>query len=227
MTDDLTLPQAFILLCLNDHTGKAEGTFFQPAVAGAALAELLLLGAIELSNDEPSRVIPLRHYKTLSTFLRLCDEEIGRAPKPLSLEQWVAKLTNIDGLITTVADELCHMGVLSKERSSVLGVFSRTVWPTVSPIMETDLKANMAKIMFEGGDADARDIALIALAKAAGILHFNFDLDKISAHGDRIDALTQVKPEPTRPVMQVVKTSIAAIVAASVSGEALPGTIIS
>ena len=76
---DITLPQAILLLSLNDETGKTEDGYYQPALAGAALAELLLRRTIEL-QDSPEAVMPLRHRETLGVFLSMCDQEIGGAP---------------------------------------------------------------------------------------------------------------------------------------------------
>ena len=225
MTDDLTLPQALLLLCLNDETGKSEGAFFQPAIAGAALAELLVLKTIELTDDTPPIVTPLRHGQALSTFLRLCDEEIGRAPKPLILEQWINRITNNQGLVATVADELCHMGILSKERSSVFGLFNRTIWPAVSAQVENALKARLAAIMFENETPSPREGALLALAGAAGVLPHNFDADLLAAHQSRIDALLDTNMESPSQLIQIIKTSKDVIVAASVSDASTAATI--
>ena len=226
MRDDLTLPQALLLLCLDNQTGVSEGIYFQPAIAGAALIELLLLGTIELSDDDPVNVMPLRHYHSLGASLRLCDEQIGRARRPLGLSQWVTQLAHFEGLISTLADELCHMGVLSKARSSVLGIFSRTVWPTVSPILETELKTRLARAMFGEAVPDDRDSALIALAKAVGVLHRNFDLARLTAHGAHIDALTRMDGAQAGPVMRIVQSTTDTLVAAASGGNPLSDTII-
>lgn len=86
---DITLPQAILLLSLNDETGKTEDGYYQPALAGAALAELFLRGTIEL-QETPEAVIPLRHSEPLGAFLAMCDKQIGSASKPQDLSFWIA-----------------------------------------------------------------------------------------------------------------------------------------
>src|SRR6056297_1241215 len=142
MRMDISLPQAILLLSLNDKTGKTEGGYYQPALAGAALADLLLRGALELQSD-PDSIVPLRHSETYGAFLDMCDAEIGAAPKPRELGYWISALANQKDFIATLADELCHLGALTRERTKIFGLFTRTVWPEASPALESQLKAEM------------------------------------------------------------------------------------
>ncbi|MEL6861138.1 MAG: GPP34 family phosphoprotein, partial [Pseudomonadota bacterium] len=163
---DLTLPQAILLLTLDDKTGKTEDGYYQPALAGAALAELFLKGTIELEEDD---VVPLRHTQHLGAFLQQCDAEIGGATKRHNLPHWISTLANQKDFIATLADELCHLGALSKDTTRVFGLFTRTIWPEASPVLEQSLKAEMKAAMFtETGEVDERLCLTIAFAKAVG-----------------------------------------------------------
>ena len=137
---EITLPQAILLLTLDDKTGKTEDGYYQPALAGAALAELFLKGTIELEAED---VVPLRHTQQLGAFLQQCDAEIGGATKRHSLSYWISALANQKDFIATLADELCHLGALSKDTTRVFGLFTRTIWPEASPVLEQRLKAEM------------------------------------------------------------------------------------
>ncbi|MEL7541053.1 MAG: GPP34 family phosphoprotein [Pseudomonadota bacterium] len=187
---DITLPQAILLLSLNDETGKTEDGYYQPALAGAALAELILSGAIEL-QETPQAVIPLRHNAPLGAFLSMCDKAIGSAPKPSDLNTWIAQLANQKDFIATLADELCHIGALSREETRVFGLFTRTVWPEASPALEQALKRDMAHAMFEdAGPVDEKLCLTIALANAVDLLSHNFAADDLARHADRVVAIS-------------------------------------
>jgi len=221
---DTTLPQAILLLSLNDETGKTEKGYYQPALTGAALAELLLRGCIELQPGS-DKVVPLRHTQTLGAFLSMCDQEIGRASGPQTLTYWITQLATQKDFIATLADELCHLGALSKESTRVFGLFNRTVWPEASPALEAALKQAMAHAMFEDRGAVEEKLCLtIALANAVDLLDYNFPTEALSAHADRIVSISAgncLSSEATEAVVTSVNAAIQAANAASASVTAM------
>lgn len=215
---DITLPQAILLLSLNDETGKTEKGYYQPALTGAALAELFLRGCLEL-EAQTARAIPLRHNEPLGAFLSMCDAEIGRAAEPQALSHWISRLANQKDFIATLADELCHLGALSQERTRVFGLFTRTVWPESSPVLETNLKAKMAQAMFEeNGPVDETLCLTIALAHSVNLLSYNFDAADLEQNADRIASVAAgqcLSSTATEAVMTSVHAAIEAANAAS------------
>lgn len=210
---DISLPQAILLLSLNDKTGKTEDGYYQPALAGAAIADLLLHRAIEFQSEDGT-IVPLRHSRSMGAFLDQCDAAIGAAPKPRDLTYWIAELANQKDFIATIADELCHLGALSKEKTSIFGLFTRTVWPEASPVLETSLKAEMATAMFEGtGPVEERLCLAIGLSKSVDLLQYNFDPDLLNANQGRIDAIAAgdcLTSDATEAVVQAVHDAIKA-----------------
>ena len=226
MNMDISLPQGLLLLSLNDKTGKTEDGYYQPALAGAALADLMLRGAIELQLD-PQSVIPLRHTLELGAFLGMCDDAIGAAPKRQDLAYWVSALGNQKDFIATLADELCHLGALSREKTRVFGLFTRTVWPEASPLLESQLKQEMADAMFKGAvPVDERLCLTIALSKAVGLLEHNFEAADLSTHADRIASLCAGDCLTTEATDAVVSTVNAAIRAANAVADSSTASIV-
>ncbi len=215
---DITLPQAILLLSLNDKTGKTEDGYYQPALAGAAIADLLLQRAIEFQSDDKT-IIPLRHTRSMGAFLDQCDAAIGASPKPRELTYWIAELANQKDFIATIADELCHLGALSKEKTSIFGLFTRTVWPEASPALETQLKTEMAAAMFDGNDPVQERLCLtIGLSKSVDLLKHNFDPDLLSRYQTRIDSICAgdcLHSDATEAVVQAVRAAIEAANAAA------------
>lgn len=207
--EDITLPQAVLLLSLDDATGQTEAGYYQPVFAGAALTELFLCGTIELQDDQ---IVALRHRQRLGAFLDLCDRAIGGAPKQQSLAYWIRDLANQKEFIATLADELCHLGALSKEKTRVFGVFSRTIWPEASPVFETRLKRDLRALMSDPAAAtDERVTLTLALADAVDLLKFNFEADELSTCADRIASLATgegLTHPALQPLLMAVKTAI-------------------
>lgn len=223
---DITLPQALLLLSLNDKTGKTEDGYYQPALAGAALADLFLHNAIELQS-EPDLVVPLRHSVELGAFLSMCDTAIGAAPKPQELSHWIGQLGAQKDFIATIADELCHLGALSRESTKVFGLFTRTIWPEASPAMETALKTEMAQAMFEDtGAVNERICLTIALAQAVDLLPYNFDATLIETHAERIASIAAGKCLSSTSSDAVVASVNKAIRAANAMAESAMAGII-
>jgi len=224
---NITLPQALMLLVLNDKTGKTEAGYYQPALAGAALADLLMLETIELSDDTPARVTPLRHQFELGAFLELCDKAIGEESKLKGLGFWINRLANEAGFVNTLADELVHLGALSKDKTKVFGLFERTVWPEASPQMEKALKAEMEAAMFaDSGPVDERVGLAIALSAAADVLQHNFDHSLLAKHAERIDAISAGKLLSKDTSEKVIKCVNHAIMAATEMAEITAASII-
>ena len=221
---EITLPQAILLLTLDDKTGKTENGYYQPALAGAALAELFLKGTIELEGDE---VVPLRHSQKLGAFLSLCDAEIGRASKRQTLAFWINTLANQIDLISTLADELCHLGALSKETTRVFGLFSRTVWPEASPALEQSLKLEMETAMFkETGAIDERLCLTIAFADAVDLLKINFAAEDLQSNAARISEIAHGKCLKSSASEAVVKAVGTALKAAHAAAETVNASIV-
>lgn len=210
---DLSLPQAILLLCLNDKTGKTEAGYYQPALTGAALADLFLHGSLEL-QDEPEAVIALRHRQTLGAFLDMCDEAIGSAHKSQDLAFWIGQLATQKDFISTLADELCHLGALTRASTKVFGLFTRTVWPEASPALELQLKREMAHAMFDDyGAVDERLGLVIALADTVDLLAHNFEAEPLIAHADRIASIAAgdcLSSASSEAVVKNVQTAIRA-----------------
>ncbi len=221
---EITLPQAILLLTLDDKTGKTEDGYYQPALAGAALAELFLKGTIELEDDE---VVPLRHNQNLGAFLQQCDAEIGSATKRHDLSHWISALANQKDFIATLADELCHLGALSKDTVRVFGLFTRTIWPEASPVLEQSLKTEMEAAMFaEAGEVDERLCLTIAFAKAVGLLEVNFDREKLADHAARISDIADGKCLKSSASEAVIKSVERAIQTANAMNEVVTANII-
>ena len=224
---NITLPQALMLLVLNDQTGKTEAGYYQPALAGAAIADLLMLETIELSNDSPALVTPLRHQFDLGAFLELCDKAIGGESKPQTLGFWINRLASEPGFVTTLADELVHLGALSKEKTRIFGVFERTIWPEASPLLESQLKSELEAAMFASeGPVDERVGMVIALSAAAGVLEHNFDAGLLAQHADRIAAISAGELLAKDTSEKVIKCVNYAIRAATEMAEITAASII-
>ncbi|MFJ6374205.1 GPP34 family phosphoprotein [Pseudarthrobacter oxydans] len=221
---ELSLPQAFLLLATDDKDGKPEVPVFalRTTVAGAILAELDLLGAIEL-QDKHVRATGAAPDTELQHELEL----IRGKSRPHSARRWVSML---EGRAQTqrIYEQMAEAGIVEHVGEKHLGRFRAVRYPERDHAPEaallekirTALRAAPSDLQppetgaaedaaaGEGPDAagpgtpkpgtkapEARTIALIALMQAAGLL------GKLFPEADRVRASELAKDYwPSRAV---------------------------
>jgi hypothetical protein len=195
---ELNLPQAFLLLATNDTTGKPEVPVFalRTTVAGAILAELDLLGAIELQG----RRVKVADTAPTSDFQHELELIRGKS-RPHSPKGWVSMLEG-RGEVQRVYEGMASRGIVEHVGEKHLGRFRPVRYPernhaweaallekiqaalsgppselevpdTTAPIDASvagapDAGAPGSRPVSKG--PDARTIVLIALLQAAGLL---------------------------------------------------------
>ena len=189
--EELSLPQAFLLLATNDTNGKPDVPVFalRTTVAGAILAELDLLGAIDLQG---------KHVKatgsTPPTDFQHELELIRGKSRPHTPKQWVSMLEG-RAEVQRVYEGMAARGIVEHVGARHLGLFRTVRYPEKDHAPEAALMEKIqaalsgvppepAKPDAEAPDVatgtkpdtksvskapDARITALIALLQAAGL----------------------------------------------------------
>ncbi|MET3952814.1 GPP34 family phosphoprotein [Arthrobacter sp. UYEF36] len=122
---DLSLPQAFLLLATNDKDGKPEVPVFalRTTLAGAILAELDLLGAIELQgkNVRATGAAPPTDFQRELELIR--GKSRGHTPK-----RWVSMLEG-RAEVQRVYEQMASRGIVEQVGEKHLGLFKSTRYP--------------------------------------------------------------------------------------------------
>ena len=218
----LTLPQSLLLLTLNDESGRPKAGFYKPCLAGAAVSELLLRGALTVTDEKKPKLIVTASAAPQGPFLDLILGAIADGKKPRRMQTWITKLSNRKDLVESLAEELCMLGALTRESSKIFGLFTLTKWPEASPKLEANLKTKLRKAIAGTGDVDERSSVLLALAKSADVLRHNFDRDLIKSRKARIKAITEGDLLAAGATEAAVKAARAAIAATMVAAAIVP-----
>ncbi|MFE5838268.1 GPP34 family phosphoprotein [Arthrobacter sp. NPDC056493] len=162
---ELNLPQALLLLATNEKDGEPEvpPSVLKAALSGAILAELDLLGAIQLQGKH----VRVAGAPPQSDFLHQW-ELIHEKSRPHSPRRWVAMLESRAEL-HRIYEGLAALGVVSHVGEKHLGVFRTTRYPEKDHAPEAALLARIESIL-NGSPSDARTAALIGLLHAAGLM---------------------------------------------------------
>ena len=175
----MLIAEEFLLLCLDDETGKKlVGTErIDPALGGALLAELALMerigvtpesdgwtrrGRVSIVSDKPT------DDPELDRALGFLVEHEGRKVKDLVSGMSLRPLTK--GLRDRLLARLAAAGVLTEEKASVLAVFPTTRWPTADPGPEGEVRSRLRSALVDGLTPTERTVPLVALLQATDLL---------------------------------------------------------
>jgi len=123
--EDLSLPEAFLLLATNDKDGEPELPLYvlRTTLAGAILAELDLLGAIALEGKhvKASGTAPESKFQHELELIR-------EKPRPHTPKRWVSILEG-RGEVQRVYEGMASQGIVEHIGEKHLGLFKSTRYP--------------------------------------------------------------------------------------------------
>jgi hypothetical protein len=162
---ELNLPQAFLLLATNDADGEPEvpQPVLQAGVAGAILAELDLLGAIELQGKH----VRAAASAGVSGFQQQL-ELIRHKSRPHTPKRWVSMLES-RAEVHRIYEGMAAQGIVEHVGEKHLGLFTTTRYPEKDHAPEAALLAKIEAAL-GGGSAEPRTTALIGLLHVTGLM---------------------------------------------------------
>jgi len=123
--EDLSLPQAFLLLATNDKDGQPElpAYILRTTLAGAILAELDLLGAVAVQGKhvKATGAAPESDFQDELELIR--DKSRPHTPK-----RWVSMLEG-RGEVHRVYEQMASLGIVEHVGEKHLGLFRSTRYP--------------------------------------------------------------------------------------------------
>jgi len=205
---------------LRDEQGTFQlGVQFDYAVGGAILAELLLAGRLGVEGSSKKQRGKLLSTQPLGDpIVDECLERVANAKRPASLQSWVSQFAHVKKLRPRIAERLCRRGILRADEKKVLWLFRRRIYPERDPEPERRLIERMRRgIVKDTPDLDARTVAIISLAKSAGLLKLIFDKETLKRRKLRIEKI--IKGEV---VGKATQEAIAAMQAALMAAVIIP-----
>ncbi len=212
----LFLHEEILLLALHDQRGTIINENYNYAMAGAALAELLLSHRIGLAPQGRKQLVTLVSDQPLGDpVLDECLEKVATAKRPGTLESWVERFTAIGQLHHRVAQQLCRRGILRADEDKVLLIFTRRTYPEIDHEPEQEIIARLhAAIFTDTTDIDPRTVALVSLAQQSGLLRTLFGKQELKAREVRLKQLTsgELTGQATKAAIEAMQAAIMAAV---------------
>jgi golgi phosphoprotein 3 len=210
--ETLRLHEAIMLLALRDREGTVAASSYHYAIGGAALAELLLAGRIEVAVEGKKRFAHLRDQKPLGD--PLLDDGLARiaaAKRRAQLQTWVARFAGTRDLKHRVAGELVRRGILRVDKDRILGIFSRTIYPELDPRPERALIARLEAAIFDDTtEVDAWTVVLVSLAHSSDLLRHTFDRKRLKHRRRRIEQISngEATGAATRAAIEAMQAAV-------------------
>ena len=188
----MNLVHELVLLLLNEESGyfhQVPGWNLNCAVIGASLAELALLGRIDMDQDH---LFVIDSATTEDPHLDSILKEIHDEPEKRSTRYWIEYLSSRSEAITAATlDSLEENGILIYHNggfwSLAQGGWQTDAYTTPGHIPSEFVKERIAKVLLAGEIPHPTDAILVALANSCQVLHFIFPLDEEATQ--RIDLI--------------------------------------
>jgi hypothetical protein len=185
----MLIAEDLLLLATHDDTGKTEvsSTQLDPALAGAVLMELVIVGKVNLDGgDKKARVVVVDHTPTGDPVL---DDALQTLVEkgPLKPPQAIGALAK--GLRDRLHTALEEDGILRRESGKVFGLFPTTRFPAQDTAQEAGVRQAVASALVLGTEPDGRTAAIISVLTAADMLKTvvdKADLKAAKARGKQI-----------------------------------------
>ncbi len=208
----LFLYEEIMLLALRDKEGTVATQYIGPVIAGAVLAELLFGGRVKVSADR-KQIVELSSTAPMGDpVIDECLTTIAASSSRRGLKGWVEKLARFK-LSQKVALQLVERGIVRAEERKVLLIFSRQVYPEISPVPERAIVKRLQSAIFtEMANVTPRTAVLVALADGAGLLARTFGKREVKLRKKRIAAIVagSVAGKATKDVIAAQQAAVMA-----------------
>ena len=190
----LTFPEEILVLLLSEKNGRflPIGKYtLQRALIAAALMELAFADRID---TDPDRLVAISVTPTGDRLLDKVLDRIARSKKAFNTADWIETLTEEQGseVRERALADLVQRGVLDRREVTVFGVFRTQRYPIIDERAERDAMKRMTNVLFSDDLPDPRDIAMICLVDACGVLQTVFGERVIERMTPRIEQLRKM-----------------------------------
>lgn len=190
----LTFAEEILLLLLEDEQGK-----FLPvtrhalghALVGAVLMDLAFANRID---TDPERLTVTDPTPTHNPMLDEVLERIVNSGKARSAVDWLKALSG-DGAETIREQALASLverGIVERRDTKVLGIFRSRRYPPVDGERMRAARLRISELLSSDQIPDPRDVALVSLADACGVLRTAFEEAEIERNMPRLRQLRKM-----------------------------------
>ena len=189
----LRFAEEITLLMLNDEDGefvRVPGWSMQCAFAGAVLMDLALENRID---TDLKRLVMIDPTPLGDDLLDSTLALIARSTETHDARYWVDQLAdNAEDIRERALARLVERGILRREEDRFLWVFQTRRYPVVDGEAEREVKLRIMEVLFSNEIPNPRDIVLICLVDACGILRELLTARELDSASERIEQVRKL-----------------------------------
>lgn len=206
------------LLLLSIHEGKGTSIAstvdaLKPGLGGAVLAELALLGKIQTSNNHRLQLVD--DSQTDVEVLNDALNTIKESEKERKLGYWINNFSQKkDKYRKQILESLVQKGILAQEDDHLLWAVPSPLQPEIKASAKFWVIKRLRNVAIASEDIQPRDIILLSLVRACGLLDLVFLRDERKLAGRTINQLfySQAIKDPVFQTIQEIESAIADLV---------------
>ena len=210
----LTLPEQIFLLSRDDASGHRQGTYVQYAIAGAALAELLLKGRVSIEDTRKKRLSILSTTPTGDAFIDACLDRLVTKGADRPARAYIQILAR-KRMLDLLKDHMIGNDLITEIPKPFL-VFRWREYAPKDLAVKQALKTRLADILFREAEPTAEDCVLIALADKTHLLRRNFDKAELKTAKSRIKAIADGSLIPAKATIELIRAIQTAVLVSTV-----------
>ncbi len=193
MNTPLSIAEEVLLLTLHDSDGtfiKVPDWTIRYALSGAVLMDLALQNRIDTDLESLTVV---DSTPTDDSLLNGLLHFINSEKESQSTRFWIERTAvHAESIREDALNRLVERGILEREEHKFLWVFKSRRYPIVDGTADKEVKLRISEVLFTDTIPDPRDIVLICLAHATGILNSIFSRSQLRLVEDRIEQVRRL-----------------------------------
>lgn len=209
----LTLFEQLFLVAIHETKGTYIGSTIdrlKPGLIGAVLMELAVLGKIQVTENH--RIQLLNHDPTKDEILDDVVESLKEADKGRKISFWINTLSaKTDKYRRQIIKKLVRKGVVTQEDDHLLWVIPSPLQPESRSSAKYVINKRMREIVLAQVDVEQRDMVLLCLVRACGLLDLVYLADE-SKFASRTISKMLFSLAIKDPIIQTVQEIEAALV---------------
>ncbi|MCY3606160.1 MAG: GPP34 family phosphoprotein [Gammaproteobacteria bacterium] len=190
----ITFAEETLALLLDDKTGTflPIGKYaLEHALVGGILMDLAFADRID---TDPEQLILIDATPTGNPMLDRVLKRISESSETRDTAAWLEIISEEQGesIQEQAIESLIERGVLERREEKFLWVFRSRRYPMMDGKIQREARQRVVGVLFSGDIPDPRDIALICIADACGVLKTVFGDKELDEIAPRLDQLRKM-----------------------------------
>ena len=193
MATNLTFAEEVMLLMLHDEDGsfvRLPDWTVRYSLSGAVLMELAHLDRVD---TDLSKLYVVNSAPTDDSLLNTVLLEIESANRQEDIRFWVERIAvHSDAIKERALESLTERGIIKKRDEAFLWVFKSRRYPVVDGKADKEVKLRLFDLLFSDALPDPRDVVLLCLTHASGLLSEILPQKEIENVNNRIEQVRKL-----------------------------------